>query len=92
MATHTAVHVQWQDGTLGAALPASGLVPVPHRNDLTYDFAVNEFVEHRDPFADLDGPSAPRVLPRRAAADTRASGFMSKNQAALALPEAPESN
>lgn len=75
VATHTAVHVQWQDGTLGAALPASGLVPVPHRNDLTYDFAVNEFVEHRDPFADLDGPSAPRVLPRRAAASRRHARF-----------------
>ena len=38
VATHTAVDVQWQDGSIGRAVPAVGLVPVPHRNDLTYDY------------------------------------------------------
>lgn len=49
------VDIQWQDGSKGNKLPATSLVPVPHRNDLTYDFAVNQFVEHLDPFADMDG-------------------------------------
>lgn len=49
------VDIQWQDGSMGSKVPATSLVPVPHRNDLTYDFAVNQFVEHLDPFADMDG-------------------------------------
>ena len=50
--TRTTVDVQWQDGSRAEAAPARGFLPVSFHDE--HDFAAGDFVELRDPFADMD--------------------------------------
>lgn len=50
--TRTTVDVQWQDGSRAERAPARGFLPVSFHDE--HDFAAGDFVELRDPFADMD--------------------------------------
>lgn len=69
MATRTMVDIQWQDGTFQAGAAAKDFLPMSFHDD--HDFAVGDFVEERDPFADMDEkpadgtPKPPQVVLHR---------------------------
>lgn len=61
VATRTTVDIQWQDSTFQSSAEAKSFLPVSFHDD--HDFMVGDFVEERDPFADMD--ESPRDGPPR---------------------------
>jgi hypothetical protein len=65
--SRTTVDVQWQDGSCAAGAAARDFLPVSFHDE--HDFAVGDFVEQRDPFADMDesptdgASQPPQVVP-----------------------------
>lgn len=65
IATRTTVDIQWQDGSVQWGASARDFLPVSFHDE--HDFAIGDFVEERDPFADMDEsptPAAPQAAKR----------------------------